>query len=183
MKKNMDKEDFKKLNIMKDIFICLLIIFFIICTFTFQAKEKNKDIIIYKFNASSENFKVRDGILVILGDERYINISNFDLNKKMNIKSMTINIAFNESIWKVKDYEYDEELLPREWLNQLEFSEYKRKPNLLDGPSKEDSFMKYRYSLFPFDFKIEINYCTEELCTVEILKVNSEKMGVTNDNK
>ena len=167
---------------MKDIFICLLIVFFILCVFIFVSKEKNKNISIYKFTAQSENFKLRDGVLFILGEERYINISNFDVNNKLNIKSMTINIAFNESIWKVKDYEYNEELSPKDWLNQLEFSEYGRKLTILDGNAKEDSFMKYIYTLFPYDFKIEINYCTDELCTVEILKINSEKMGMDSNS-
>lgn len=171
----------KRLNKIKNIFICLLFLFFMLCTLVFINKGKKMDIKIYRFTASSDNYELKDGVLVISGDNRYISMSNFNLKNDLNIESMTINIAFNESIWAIKDYTPDSKITPKKWLNELNIYEYGRKSTILDSDMKEDSFIKYRASLFPYDFKIEINYCTDKLCTVEILNIDSEE--IETDNK
>lgn len=133
---------------------------------------------IYSFHGEGDIFSFDNGLLIISRDNRYIDISNFKVKDDVDIKSLTINIAFNESIWAVKDYD-DEDISLKQWLNNLRISEYGIKGELF-GLKKADSFVKYN-NIFPKDFKVEINYCTKDTCTVEILDIEASKLNPDNE--
>ena len=139
--------------------------------------------ILYSFKGESDNFLFRDGLIIISDNKKYIEIANFDVKNNIDVKTMSINIAFNESIWAVKDYQQKENESVREWLNKIKFNEYGKivENELIDTKKRYDSFIKYDTIIFPNDFKVEINYCTKDECTVEILDIESSKLE--SDNK
>ena len=175
----------KKVNIIQIvlIFLIILILALILLLPIHFNKYKTSDIKIYSFNGESDNFLFRDGLLMISDDKKYIEISNFDVKNNLDVKSMSINIAFNESIWTVKDYQKKENESAREWLNKIKFNEYGKivENELIDAKKRDDSFIKYDTIIFPNDFKVEINYCTKDECTVEILDIEASKLE--SDNK
>lgn len=145
-------------------------------------KVKNNPISIYSFSGDSDNFKFTNGLVVFSNDNKYIEISGFKIKNNLDIKSMTINVAFNESIWAIKEYDSSEEESLAQWLKHLEISEYNKKGFILYNGDKSDSFSKY-VTKFPYDFKVEINYCTATDCNVEILDIYSEKLNTNNKIK
>lgn len=175
----------KKVNIIQ---IGLIILLILILTLVLLLpihfnNSKPSDIKIYSFKGESDNFSFRDGLIIISDDKKYIEISNFDVKNNLDVKTMSINIAFNESIWAVKDYQQKENESAREWLNKIKFTEYGKivKNELIDTKKSDDSFIKYDTIIFPNDFKVEINYCTKVDCTVELLDIEASKLE--SDNK
>lgn len=175
----------KSKNIFSIIIILLLIFIMIVLgDIILNRPVKISDINVFIFEGESDNFLFRDGIFIYSEDKKYIELSNFSVKDNLNIKSMTVNIAFNETIWGVKEYEYSKEESSREWLNKLKFNEYSNivsEEDKHDKSKKYDSFTKYDESNFPYDFKVEINYCTDVICTVEIIDVETKKLDVTNE--
>ena len=148
----------RRLDILEFLTITILIILF--CINILNKNVTTNSTNIYKFSGDSDHFKFDNGIYVS-GSNKYIDISNFDIKDDTEYKSITINIAFNESIWKVAQYK-DEDKTSKEWLNNVSFNEY---------GENDDSFSKYK-DTFPNDFKVEINYCTiNDECSIEILDI------------
>ncbi len=175
----------KKVNIIQILLISLLILILtliLLLPIHFN-NSKTSDIKIYSFKGESDNFLFRDGLIIISDNKKYIEIANFDVKNNIDVKTMSINIAFNESIWAVKDYQQKENESVREWLNKIKFNEYGKivENELIDTKKRYDSFIKYDTIIFPNDFKVEINYCTKDECTVEILDIESSKLE--SDNK
>ena len=141
--------------------------------------EKYKEMQIYSFKGESENFIFDNGTLVLSRDNKYINISDFDIKNDLKLKSVTINIAFNESLWIADEYE-EGSLNINDWFKNIKYSEYARNENLVLKKEDKDSFSKYKTN-FPYDFKVEVNYCTiDDKCSVEILNITSKKLDTTN---
>lgn len=162
----------------------LIIISIICCTLgvIIYNNIKNNYISIYSFNGESDTFKFNNGLVVFSDDNRYIELSGFKIKNNINIKSMTINVAFNESIWAIKEYDSTEGENLNQWLKHVEISEYNKDGFIFNNKYKSDSFSKY-VTKFPYDFKVEINYCTDEDCNVEILDIKSEKLNTKNKIK
>ena len=139
------------------IIICLLIssIFFGVLYYN---KNKKREINIYTFTGESDNFKFNNGLIVLAEDNKYIEISDFEFKNDINVKSMTINIAFNETLWSAKEYD-DDEITINKWFQKVSFDEYYKEDISLYNNQKSNSFAKY-LNKFPYDFKVEINYCT-----------------------
>lgn len=175
----------KKINTIQLIFLILLIPVILILLLPINSNDKKTDIRIYSFKGESDNFVFNDGLIIISDDKKYIEISNFDVKNNLDVKSMSINIAFNESIWAVKDYKQTESESASEWLNKLRLTEYGNiiKKELIDSKKKYDSFVKYDTNIFPNDFKVEVNYCTKDECTVELLDISSHELVVDNKIK
>lgn len=175
----------KKVNIIQIllIFLLILILTLILLLPIHFNNSKTSDIKIYSFKGESDNFLFRDGLIIISDNKKYIEIANFDVKNNLDVKTMSINIAFNESIWTVKDYQQKENESVREWLNKIKFNEYGKvvENELIDTKKHDDSFIKYDTIIFPNDFKVEINYCTKDECTVEILDIEASKLE--SDNK
>lgn len=168
----------KKINMVQFILIILLT-FILMLTLLLPIcfnNTKDGDIRIYSFKGESDNFLFRDGLIVISDDKKYIEISNFDVKNNLDVKSMSLNIAFNESIWGVKDYKQTESESAREWLNKTKFTEYGKiiTNDIIDSKKDYDSFIKYDTNIFPNDFKVEVNYCTNDECTVELLDIKAD---------
>lgn len=141
--------------------------------------EKYQEMNIYSFNGESDNFKFNKGTLILSRDNKYIDITGFSVKQGIELKSATINIAFNESLWLADEYE-DNSVTINDWFNNLRYTEYTKKDDLLHKKDKPDSFSKYN-TQFPYDFKVEVNYCTiDNKCSVEILNIKSEKLNTTN---
>ena len=141
--------------------------------------EKYKEMQIYSFKGESENFIFDNGTLVLSRDNKYINISDFDIKNDLKLKSVTINIAFNETLWVADEYN-DSSININEWFKRLKYIEYAKNDNLVSKKKKKDSFSKYKTN-FPYDFKVEVNYCTiDDKCSVEILNITSKKLDTTN---
>lgn len=175
----------KKINTIQLIFLILLIPVILILLLPINSNDKKTDIRIYSFKGESDNFVFNDGLIIISDDKKYIEISNFDVKNNLDVTSMSINIAFNESIWAVKDYKQTESASASEWLNKLRLTEYGKiiKKELIDSKKKYDSFVKYDTNIFPNDFKVEVNYCTKDECTVELLDISSNELVVDNKIK
>lgn len=158
----------------KNIVIIVLSIIIVLLVLYIYKLVKGDSVRIYYFNGESDNFKYNKGIFVKSNNGKYIELSDFKLKKDLDIKSMTINIAFNESIWGIKGYDKESDKDVNSWLKDLKFYEYdKQYINLKDNKS---SFSEYDTN-FPNDFKVEINYCTDKLCTVEIMNIKSEEVN------
>lgn len=141
--------------------------------------EKYREMDIYSFIGESDNFRFDSGTLILSKDNKYINISSFDIKDDLKLKSATINIAFNETLWVADEYN-DSSININEWFKRLKYSEYAKNDNLVSKKEKKDSFSKYKTN-FPYDFKVEVNYCTiDDKCSVEILNITSKKLDTTN---
>ncbi len=168
----------RKINLFLGILCGLLTLVGILLLILYFNGPKNGELKIYNFKGESEHFLFRDGLVVISNDQKYIEIANFDVKDNFDVQSMSINIAFNESIWGVKDYRYADHGPAKEWLNQLKFTEYGQGDKSEIIKRDLDSFIKYDAKLFPNDFKVEINYCTKNECTVELLDIETTKLSV-----
>ena len=166
----------KRINVIISIVMCSLLIIVFVVSYLFIESMKYKSISIYSFSGSSENFQFNNGLVVLSRDNKYIELSDFKIKNKLNIKSMTINVAFNESIWAIKEYDSLEYENVNKWLKNVEFSEYDKEGFVFGNKDKSDSFSKY-VTKFPYDFKVEINYCTQDDCNVEILDITTEKLN------
>ena len=169
----------KRLDYLEFLIISVLI-FLLIFTTSYITNRKtfnNGKDLIYEFAGEGKNFIFDDGILVINDKTRYIEISDFKLKNNININKMVVNIAFNEKIWKIDEINscgFDECI---NWLNNLAFKEYTYNKVPLHKLEKKNSFISYKDS-FPNDFKVEINYCTDKECTVDILDVRAKKINI-----
>ena len=176
---------FNKCKITNIVYIVILIILSVIILVIgglFIKSIRYKNISIYSFTGSSENFQFNNGLVVLSRDNKYIELSDFKIKNRLDIKSMTINVAFNESIWAIKEYDSEEYDTVNKWLKTVEFSEYDKEGFVFENKDKSDSFSKY-VTKFPYDFKVEINYCTQNDCNVEILDITSEKLNTNNKIK
>lgn len=175
----------KKVNIIQiGLIILLILILTLVLLFPIHFNNsKPSDIKIYSFKGESDNFLFRDGLIIVSDDKKYIEIANFDVKNDLEVNNISINIAFNESIWAVKDYKKKENESAREWLNKIKFAEYGKiiRNELIDSKKNDDSFIKYDTLIFPNDFKVEVNYCTKVECTVELLDI--EATNLESDNK
>lgn len=173
----------KKYNTIKIIIILVLLISLSIIVSLFVHRERYQEMEIYSFIGESDNFKFKNGLVVISRDNKFIELGKFEIKNKLKLKSATINIAFNENLWIVRDYDENEDVDVKDWFKDIDISEYVRKGNLLENKDNQDSFTKYE-TKFPNDFKVEINYCTiDDKCTVEILSIKSEKLNTINNEK
>ncbi len=167
----------KRLDIIEFSVITILI-FLLIFTVSYITNRKNfyngKDLI-YEFKGESNNFSFEDGILVMNDKTRYIELSDFNVKSNINLRKIVINIAFNEKIWKVDEINNCTKEECINWLNNISYKEYTYNKAPLHKSAKDDSFMEYKDD-FPNDFKVEINYCTDKECTVEILDVSAKKI-------
>ena len=170
-----------KYSKVKNILIVLLIVVSISLGYIYCQKNKRREINIYTFTGESDNFKFNNGLIVLSEDNKYIEISGFEPKGKIYIKSMTVNIAFNETIWAAKEYD-DDEISIRKWFEKLRFDEYYKEGVSFYNNQKSNSFATY-LNKFPNDFKVEINYCTYDYCTVEILDINEVKLNTQNKIK
>ena len=169
----------RRLDIIEFIIISILI-FLLIFTASYITNRRlfnNGKDLIYEFKGKGNIFSFDDGILVLNDKTRYIELSDFKLNKDVNLKRLVVNIAFNEKIWKVSEINNctNEECI--NWLNNLSYKEYTYNRLPLHKKEKDDSFVEYK-DKFPNDFKVEINYCTDKECSVEILDVQSKKINI-----
>lgn len=141
--------------------------------------EKYKEMDIYNFSGESENFKFDVGTLILSKNNKYIDLSGFDIKNDLKLKSATINIAFNEILWVADEYENNSVSI-NDWFKKIRYREYTKNDDLLNKTDKPDSFSKYKTD-FPYDFKVEVNYCTiDDTCNVEILSIKSQKLNTTN---
>lgn len=141
--------------------------------------EKYKEMDIYNFKGESENFKFDIGTLIISKNNKYIDLSGFSIKDNIELKSATINIAFNERLWVADEYN-DNSISINDWFKNIRYNEYTKRDDLLLNKDKADSFSKYKTN-FPYDFKVEVNYCTtDDKCSVEILSIKSEKLETIN---
>lgn len=178
-----DLENEKKINIFNLVVILILLVGISIVTSLFFHRERYQEMEVYSFKGESENFKFKNGLIVMSRDNKFIDFGKFDIKNNLDIKSATINIAFNETIWTLADYSIEVDGDAKEWFKDLDFTEYVKKARLLENADKQNSFSKYD-NKFPNDFKVEVNYCTtSDFCTVEILKINAEKMNTSNITK
>lgn len=160
----------------KNIIIILLALIIIIMGLYIFKLIRSDYIRIYYFNGESANFKYEKGLFVKSNNGKYIELSNFKLKNNLNIKSLTINIAFNESIWKVADYDVNSDGDFNNWFNSQKFLEYDKQIITFDKKDDKSSFSEYDTN-FPYDFKVEVNYCTDKICTVEIMNNKSEEVN------
>ena len=178
-----DLEKEKKYNIFKLAIILILLVGFCVISSLFINRERYQEMEVYNFKGESENFKFKNGLIIMSRDNKFIDLEKFELKNNIDLKSATINIAFNETIWQLSDYNKEDDGDAKEWFKDLEFSEYVKKARLLENADKQNSFSKYD-NKFPYDFKVEVNYCTtSDFCTVEILKISAEKMNTSNITK
>jgi transcriptional regulator with XRE-family HTH domain len=137
---------------------------------------KKKEFKTYAFTGESENFNFERGYALFSSDMDFIAISNFDLKKNLDIKSISINIAFNETIWASAEYKNNDFITAEKWLNNLIITEGSR-PVL----GKADSFIKYDKLNFPDDMKIEINYCLKDnTCHIDVVDISSRRLKPDN---
>ena len=124
---------------------------------------------IYIFTGSSEHFKFDKGYVLLDQENKYMTMSEFNLDEDLDIKSIVINIAFNETLWKALEYEYDEEVSAEDWIKSINISDYGK---------KKDSFIKYKNTNFPDDFKVEVNYCLQNnTCHTELINIKAESLN------
>lgn len=161
----------KKIDNIQSIILFILLVILLIFISLFLNRDKYKEEIVYKFSGKGDIFSFENGIVVFTENNKFINISGFKTNEDIDIKSLTINIAFNESIWAVKDYD-SENISVKDWLSKVRFYEYGSKNHLFES-KKQDSFVKYDVN-FPKDFKVEVNYCTKDECSVDILDISAD---------
>jgi len=169
----------KRLDVIEFSVITLLILL-LIFTVSYITNRKifyNGKDLIYEFKGESNNFSFEDGILVMNDKTRYIELSDFNVKSNINLRKIVINIAFNEKIWKVDEINNCTKEECVNWLNNISYKEYTYNKAPLHKISKEDSFMEYKDD-FPNDFKVEINYCTDKGCTVEILDLSATKIKI-----
>jgi transcriptional regulator with XRE-family HTH domain len=175
-------ESEKRFNIFKLVVILVLLLGLSIITSLFFHRERYQEMEVYNFKGESEHFKFKNGLIIMSRDNKFIDFGKFEL-KNIELKSATINVAFNETIWTLADYNIEDDGDAKEWFKDLDFTEYVKKARLLENADKQNSFSKYD-NKFPNDFKVEVNYCTiDDFCTVEILKINAEKMNTSNITK
>ena len=151
----------RKINLISIIILIILSVILFVIGFLYLESMKYKSISIYSFTGESDNFQFNNGLVVLSRDNKYIELSEFKIKNKLDIKSMTINVAFNESIWAIKEFDSQEDETVSKWLKNVEFSEYDKDGFMLEKKDKSDSFSKY-VTKFPYDFKVEINYCTND---------------------
>ena len=138
---------------------------------------------VYSFKGESDNFKFKNGLIIMSRDNKFIEFGNFDIKNNLDFKSATINIAFNEAVWQIADYNVEQDGDAKSWFKDIDFNEYVVKAGLLENADKQNSFSKYD-NKFPNDFKVEINYCTQDdFCSMEILKIQAEKKITSNITK
>ena len=169
----------QRLDKIEFIIISLLIILLIFTAsyITNRKSFNNGKDLIYEFKGEGKNFIFEEGILVMNDKTRYIELSDFNVKTNLKLRKLVINIAFNESIWKVDEINSCTDLECKNWLNNISYKEYTYNKAPLHKLEKEDSFVEYKDN-FPNDFKVEINYCTDEYCTVEILDVTAKKINI-----
>lgn len=165
----------KHKQLILNVLILILLILTLVFGSLFVHREKNEKIEIYKFSGESNNFKFDNGLIILSTNNRYIYLSGFEIKSGIEVKSATINIAFNETLWVADEYN-DEQTNVKDWFSNLNYSEYLKNYNLSE--KTDNSFYKYK-TQFPKDFKVEVNYCTiNDDCTVEILSIESESLNV-----
>lgn len=124
---------------------------------------------LYYFTGQSEHFNFDRGLVLLYNGKKYINMSNFIVDKNLDIKNMVINISFNERLWKSLEYHYNPKQNAQDWLKSITINEYGK---------KRDSFKRYKNKNFPDDFKIEINYCLQnDECHTEIMETKSSVLN------
>ena len=170
-KQRLDKIEFIIISIL------IILLIFTASYITNRKSFNNGKDLIYEFKGEGNNFKFEEGILVMNDKTRYIELSDFNVKTNLNLTKLVINIAFNESIWKVDEINSCTNIECRNWLNNISYKEYTYNKLPLHKKEKEDSFIEYK-DKFPNDFKVEINYCTNEYCTVEILDVTAKKINI-----
>ena len=130
----------------------------------------------YGFTGESEHFHFDRGLVLFSNDMDFIALSNFDLKDNLDIKSISINIAFNETIWASAEYKYNEYITADKWLNNLIISEVSH-PVL----GSSDSFVKYDKVQFPDDMKVEINYCLQDnTCHIDVVDISARRLKPDN---
>ena len=162
------------------IYIIYIIILVVMLGFVTHIVVKNQlkkhEFKTYAFTGESQNYKFERGYVLFSHDMDFIAISNFDLKNNLDIKSISINIAFNETIWASAEYKYNDYVSVDKWLNNLIISEVSQ-PILGEG----DSFIRYDKINFPYDMKIEINYCLKDnSCHIEIIDIKAQELKPDN---
>lgn len=176
-------ENEKKYNIFKLVIILILLIGLSIVTSLFINRERYQEMDVYSFKGESDNFKFKNGLIIMSRDNKFIEFGNFDIKNNLDFKSATINIAFNEAVWQIADYNVEQDGDAKSWFKDIDFNEYVVKAGLLENADKQNSFSKYD-NKFSNDFKVEINYCTQDdFCSMEILKIQAEKKITSNITK
>ncbi len=157
------------IKILNSIIILFVLIIIILSVKLNKNTVSKEDFKIYEFNATGEKFEVKKGFFVKHNDKKYIELSNFTLKKKMNIKTMNINVSYNDTVWAIKEYKYSKDGNLNSWLKKIELKEYAE-------PRKgSDSFANYSFNSFPGNMKIEVNYClTDNECFIDILNIESK---------
>ena len=170
-KQRLDKIEFVIISVL------ILLLIFTASYITDRKSFNNGKDLIYEFKGESKTFIFEEGILVMNDKTRYIELSDFNVKNNLNLRKLVINIAFNESIWKVDEINSCTNIECKNWLNNISYKEYTYNKAPLHKLEKEDSFVDYKDN-FPNDFKVEINYCTDVECTVEILDVTAKKINL-----
>lgn len=151
--------------------VIILLIFIIIILGLKMSKniEIKEDFNIYEFSAVGDKFAVEKGFFIKYDDKKYIELSGFTLKEKTDIKTMNINVSYNDTVWAIKEYKNSKDGNLNSWLKKIELKEYAT-------PRKgADSFANYEFNTFPGNMKIEVNYClTDNECSIDILNIESK---------
>lgn len=131
------------INLLLTGFIFVFILIILLLCSIMNHVERYQEMDIYKFSGESENFKFDTGTFILSKNNKYIDLSGFDIKNELKLKSVTVNIAFNEILWVADEYD-DNSISINDWFNSLKYSEYAKKDDLLHKKEKKILFQSIK---------------------------------------
>lgn len=159
------------------ILILIIIIFLLLLFFFIRNYNSNLS---YTFKGESDNFFFDNGLVTFSKDKGYIQMSNFKIKDGFNtdkVSSFKMEILFDNEVWADIYWDNNDKESLDEVFKTMRFGEVASFNQDCSVGCTTDSFSRSNKDDFPNNLKVQINYCFDDGCKNEVMKIGSEFIG------
>lgn len=160
------------------VILFLIILIFLLLLFFFIRNYNSN--LSYTFTGESDNFSFDNGLVTFSKDKGYIQMSNFKIKDGFNtdkVSSFKMKILFDNEVWADIYWDNNDKESLDEVFKTMRFGEVASFNQDCSVGCTTDSFSRSNKDDFPNNLKVQINYCFDDKCKNEVMKIGSEFIG------